>query len=90
MEYWSFGLLELLSRAVLVARWSHMLLECSAIRKCIAPSSHYSITPTLHHSVPNHPFVAPAVSPPRQYLPRTTKAIKRGRTLIIEPTAIKL
>ena len=37
-----------------------------------------------------YPFVAPAVSPPRQYLPKTTKATSKGKTLTNEPIAIRL
>ena len=53
-------------------------------------SNLYSNTPVPPPLRSPYPFVAPAVSPPRQYLPNATNAISKGKTLTNEPMAIRL
>jgi hypothetical protein len=102
MEYWSIGVVEYWSGGNLLASppmEQHQGVcprngsSGSETRPITSAILHYSNTPLLQYSITPlcpYPFVAPAVSPPRQYLPNATNAISKGKTLTNEPIAIKL
>jgi hypothetical protein len=86
LEYWSTEMMGCYGDKPLCGRPSRATTISAFVQQI--PLLHYSDTPTLRFRP--YPFVAPAVNPPRQYLPNATNAISSGKTLTNEPMAIKL